>query len=192
MFSRVIAPAPSLSTSSGPRRMLGRLRRTPMTTSLTARPRLRRRTLLGLLGALFSASACGASTPPVAEGEEPLEVELRGNRIVFNHQLQFGHDSAEILEPSFPVLNRICELLGEHEEIFRVQVQGHTSVDGEVQHNQELSAARAEAVAEYLRSQGVTQEVTFQGYGETYPICREETDACNEENRRVEFFVDSR
>ncbi|MEQ9077589.1 MAG: OmpA family protein [Sandaracinaceae bacterium] len=163
-----------------------------MTTSLTARPRLRRRTLLGLLGALLSASACGASTPPVAEGEEPLEVELRGNRIVFNHQLQFGHDSAEILEPSFPVLNRICELLGEHEEIFRVQVQGHTSVDGEVQHNQELSAARAEAVAEYLRSQGVTQEVTFQGYGETYPICREETDACNEENRRVEFFVDSR
>ena len=119
-------------------------------------------------------------------------MELRGNRIVFNHQLQFGHDSAEILEPSFPVLDRICELLGEHEEIFRVQVQGHTSVDGEVQHNQELSAARAEAVAEYLRSQGVTQEVTFQGYGETYPICREESDACNEENRRVEFFVDSR
>ncbi len=73
-----------------------------------------------------------------------------------------------------------------------MQVQGHTSTDGDEAHNQTLSEQRAARVASYLREHGVTQEVTSQGYGETYPLCREETEECNEQNRRVEFFVDMR
>jgi len=71
-------------------------------------------------------------------------------------------------------------------------VQGHSSTDGDLRHNRELSDRRAEAVAEYLRAQGVTQEVTSQGYGETYPLCQDDSTECHARNRRVEFFVDER
>jgi outer membrane protein OmpA-like peptidoglycan-associated protein len=139
---------------------------------------------------LLLAAGCGGGPDVIEEG--PLRVELRGNRIVINQKIEFAHDSAEILEGSHPILDQVAAILDAHDEIYRVQVQGHTSTVGEEAHNQELSAARAEAVAVYLREHGVTQEVTSQGYGESYPVCQEETDACHAQNRRVEFFVDSR
>lgn len=133
---------------------------------------------------------CGAAVSQSNDGT--LRVELRGNRIVINDRVQFEHDSDVILEQSHPILDRVVEILGEHDEIIRVQVQGHTSTDGSAERNQVLSEERAAAVAAYLRDHGVTQEVTSQGYGPTYPLCREETEECHEQNRRVEFFVDVR
>lgn len=148
-----------------------------------------RERLVGLLVAGFAIAAigCGAAQPPPPPG-----VELRGNRIVLNDRVLFEHDSDRILEESHSILDRVVTLLGDHDEIVRVQVQGHSSTDGQAQRNQELSAERAAAVATYLREHGVAQEVTSQGYGPTYPLCREETEACHEQNRRVEFFVDLR
>jgi OOP family OmpA-OmpF porin len=144
------------------------------------------------LAAAVGAVAIGCGGPQGPPDPDDLLVELRGNRIVFNHTIEFEFDRARILEESYPILDRICELLVEHPGIYRVQIQGHSSTDGEEAHNQELSAARAESVAEYLRSHEVVAEVTSQGYGETYPLCREETEECNHQNRRVEFFVDQR
>ncbi len=139
---------------------------------------------------------CGAAGPAVVPDEDapppPLEVELRANRIVFNHSIRFEHDRDRILPESYVVLDRVAELLGEHPNIIRLQVQGHSSTDGSSTHNRELSGRRAAAVAEYLRSHGVSQEITSQGYGETYPLCHEDTDECHERNRRVELFVDER
>lgn len=145
-----------------------------------------RRLLLAL--ALGAASmACGAPQPPPIPG-----IELRGNRIVLSDRVLFEHDSERILEESYPILDRVVTLLDTHDEIVRVQVQGHSSTDGQAARNQELSAARAASVAAYLREHGVEQEVTSQGYGPTYPLCREDTPECHEQNRRVEFFVDLR
>lgn len=141
-----------------------------------------------LLGGAL-ASCGGADVAPDAQG---LIVEIRDNRIYVNQRIHFGHDSDEILEDSYALLDRVAAVIVEHPEIVRVQVQGHTSTDGEEAHNQELSERRAAAVAEYLRTHGVGIEITSQGYGETYPVCREETPECAEQNRRVEFFVDQR
>lgn len=139
------------------------------------------------LGAVALAIACGGPQQPTIPG-----IELRGNRIVLSDRIQFEHDSDRILEESYPILDRVVSLLEQHEEIVRVQVQGHSSTDGQLARNQELSAARAASVAAYLREHGVAQEVTSQGYGPTYPVCREETEECHQQNRRVEFFVDQR
>lgn len=144
------------------------------------------RRILSLL-ALAAALACGGPQHPTIPG-----VELRGNRIVLTDRIQFEHDSDRILEESHPILDRVVTLLETHDEIVRVQVQGHSSTDGQLAHNQELSAARAASVAAYLREHGVEQEVTSQGYGPTYPLCHEETEECHQQNRRVEFFVDLR
>jgi len=144
-----------------------------------------------LVAVLVGCGAAEVATPEYTE-DAPLEVELRGNRIVFNHRIEFAHDSDRLLAESHEVLDRVVELLDAHESIIRIQVQGHSSTDGDVRHNRDLSERRAEAVAEYLRSQGVAQEVTSQGYGETYPLCQEDSPDCHARNRRVEFFVDER
>ncbi len=133
--------------------------------------------------------ACGGSE---VVDPDTLIVEIRDNRIYVNKRVHFGHDSDEILPDSFELLDRVAAVIGDHPDILRVQVQGHTSVDGDEEHNLDLSDRRAAAVAEYLRSHGVSIEITHQGYGETYPVCREETPECAEQNRRVEFFVDQR
>ncbi len=130
---------------------------------------------------------CGAAQPPPPPG-----VELRGNRIVLADRILFEHNSDRILEESHSILDRVVTLLGDHDEIVRVQVQGHASTDGQARRNDELATQRAAAAAAYLREHGVTQEVTSQGYGPTYPLCREDTPECHEQNRRVEFFVDLR
>lgn len=152
--------------------------------------------LCGLCGLVCCAlSGCGASSTPIeptASADAPLEVELRANRIVFNHAIRFEHDSDTLLDSARPVLDRVIELLASHETIIRVQVQGHTSTDGDTEHNQTLSARRAATVASYLSEHGVAQEVTSQGYGETYPLCHDNSPECHERNRRVEFFVDER
>lgn len=137
---------------------------------------------------ILAAIGCGGPQQP----PPPPGVELRGNRIVLNDRILFEHDSDRILEESHQILDRVVSLLQSHDEIVRVQVQGHSSTDGQTQRNQELSTERAASVADYLRGRGVLQEVTSQGYGPTYPLCEEETEACHEQNRRVEFFVDLR
>lgn len=147
---------------------------------------------LRLIAVAFAIALTGCGATVSQTGNGTLSVEVRGNRIIIGDRVQFEHDSDRILEASHPILDRVVEVLGEHEEIIRVQVQGHTSTDGDDAHNQTLSTERAAAVASYLREHGVAQEVTSQGYGETYPICREESDECHEQNRRVEFFVDVR
>lgn len=141
------------------------------------------------------AFGCGAA-PPVVEDEDapppPLEVELRSNRIVFNRPILFAHDSDRILVESHEVLDRVAAIMQAHPNLIRLQVQGHSSTDGSATHNRELSARRAAAVAEYLRQAGVEQEITSQGYGETYPVCHDDHEDCHSRNRRVEFFVDER
>ncbi|MFK7989652.1 MAG: OmpA family protein [Sandaracinaceae bacterium] len=144
-----------------------------------------------LCSIVLLAAACG-SAPPPATGDEPLLVELRNNRIVFNHRIEFEHDSATLVPEDDPILDGVAAVLAEHEEIYQIQVQGHTSAVGNAEHNQELSEARAAAIADALRERGVTQEITSQGYGPTYPVCQEDTDECHAQNRRVEFFVDTR
>lgn len=140
---------------------------------------------------LVSLSLLGCGGTEVVD-PDALIVEIRDNRIYVNKSVHFAHDSDEILPDSFELLDRVAAVIGDHPDILRVQVQGHTSVDGDEEHNLELSGRRAAAVAEYLNSHGVSIEITHQGYGETYPVCREETPECAEQNRRVEFFVDQR
>ncbi len=56
--------------------------------------------------------------------------------------------------------------------------------------NEELSQKRAEAVMQYLLSQGVKQDmVTAQGYGDSDPVAPNDTAAGRAQNRRVVLSV---
>jgi outer membrane protein OmpA-like peptidoglycan-associated protein len=72
----------------------------------------------------------------------------------------------------------------------QLQVEGYTDNVGSDDFNQTLSEKRADAVRDYLASQGVNQmKITAAGYGKSDPIADNSTSAGRAENRRVQMVV---
>lgn len=102
----------------------------------------------------------------------------------------FQTGSAVIDERSYGLLDAVAEVLGEHPELLKLSVEGHTDADGDDASNKELSQARAQAVLDYLVEKGVEAErLEAQGWGEEKPIGSNDTDEGKAANRRVEFLI---
>jgi outer membrane protein OmpA-like peptidoglycan-associated protein len=72
----------------------------------------------------------------------------------------------------------------------RLQIEGFTDSTGSADYNQKLSEKRAQAVRDFLVSQGVSQEyITAQGLGEENPVASNDTAAGRQMNRRVDLVV---
>lgn len=71
-----------------------------------------------------------------------------------------------------------------------IEVVGHTDDVGTAQYNRELSQARAQAVAQYLKQMGVNpQKILVTGAGKSTPIATNATEEGRQENRRVEILM---
>jgi OOP family OmpA-OmpF porin len=98
-------------------------------------------------------------------------------------------NSAELTVESRPILTRVAENLKKYPRL-RVELQGHTDSSGSDEYNLKLSERRANAVREYLISQGVSsQQLLARGYGETQPIADNSTAEGRAQNRRVVMKV---
>jgi peptidoglycan-associated lipoprotein len=72
----------------------------------------------------------------------------------------------------------------------RVQIEGHCDERGSVEYNLALGARRAKTVKDYLASLGVALDrLSDISYGEEIPVCKEQTEACWEKNRRARFVI---
>jgi outer membrane protein OmpA-like peptidoglycan-associated protein len=139
-----------------------------------------------------------------ARSENSFELMLRrtpkrslvtvGRReITIKQQIQFALDSAVILPESFGLLTEIADTLIRHQEIRRVEVQGHTDNSGTPEHNRVLSEQRAEAVRAWLVQHGVpTDKLLARGYGQERPIAPNVTAGNRARNRRVQFIITDR
>jgi outer membrane protein OmpA-like peptidoglycan-associated protein len=71
-----------------------------------------------------------------------------------------------------------------------VQAEGFTDSTGSAETTQKLSEQRADAVAQYLMSQGIPGDrLTTKGYGPSYPVATNGTREGRSQNRRVELVV---
>ena len=71
-----------------------------------------------------------------------------------------------------------------------IDVYGHTDSTGSDSFNMALSQRRAQAVADYLGSRGVSAaRIRSQGFGETQPIADNGSDLGRAKNRRVEIKI---
>lgn len=69
-------------------------------------------------------------------------------------------------------------------------VRGHTDDVGTESHNLSLSEQRAQAVKDYLVTQGVpSRRMNIKGYGATAPKYDNDTEVNRARNRRVEFLI---
>ena len=78
------------------------------------------------------------------------------------------------------------------QSLVRIQLVGHTDVRGSEETNRKLSAARAEAVAAFLKEAGVTATIETKGVGASEPLNIMDSSGLNQDdiyalNRRVEF-----
>ena len=69
-----------------------------------------------------------------------------------------------------------------------VEISGHTDITGSRKTNERLSQQRADAVRDWLVSQGVAPDRIFtKGYGPDKPIASNDTPEGKQKNRRIEF-----
>ncbi|HET7214185.1 MAG TPA: OmpA family protein [Terriglobia bacterium] len=86
-------------------------------------------------------------------------------------------------------LARLAGIVSSHTGL-NLQVEGYTDNTGDNNFNQKLSEQRAEAVRDFLISQGVDQRtISAQGFGEASPVADNNTSAGRQKNRRVEIIV---
>jgi OOP family OmpA-OmpF porin len=110
----------------------------------------------------------------------PVRLVLKGQH--------FQHNSAELTPNAKIILDEVAQNLIAHPQKNDIEVQGHASSEGKDAYNLRLSQRRAQSVADYLKSKGVTNRLVAKGYGETQPIADNSTEAGRAQNRRVELI----
>ena len=119
-----------------------------------------------------------------------IDVTDNGDGILLNlPDVTFAVDSTEI-SPSFQAaLNKVAQSMVQYPDSL-VDVYGHTDSTGSDQYNLDLSKRRADAVARYLISRGVSSaRIQTQGMGESYPVADNNTAEGRSQNRRVEVKI---
>jgi outer membrane protein OmpA-like peptidoglycan-associated protein len=109
-------------------------------------------------------------------------------RVVLNNIL-FATGEHTLLPVSWFELNKVRDLLTQNPQM-RIQLEGHTDAIGQAGDNQILSQKRAEAVRDWLISQGISPErLAAKGFGATRPKAGNETEEGRRENRRTEMVI---
>ena len=129
--------------------------------------------------------------PPAQTAPAPAPVTSRilpGSaedfRVNVGDTVHFEFDQYNVQEGDKAILGRQAAWLAKYPAV-RVTVEGHADERGTREYNLALGARRANAVKEYLVSQGVsTARVETVSYGKERPICTQSDEACWAQNRR--------
>ena len=109
--------------------------------------------------------------------------------LIMPGNITFGTNEYAIQAGFQPTLNSIAKVIKEYNKTM-VQITGYTDSTGSAALNNSLSLQRANAVANYLRLQGVSADrIVTEGAGSRNPIASNSTAAGREQNRRVEIVL---
>jgi peptidoglycan-associated lipoprotein len=99
----------------------------------------------------------------------------------------FDYDKAEIRSDMAATLQANANWLKQNPNV-RFTIEGHCDERGSEEYNLGLGDRRANAVKEYLASQGIAaNRMNTISYGEARPGCSDQSEACFERNRRAHF-----
>ncbi len=115
-------------------------------------------------------------------------VEANSLLITLDSGILFDVDKYDVRPEAKRALASLATVLKEA-DVKAFEVDGHTDSDAGDKHNQILSENRANAVKNFLTSQGITAEITIKGYGESRPIASNDTAEGKQKNRRVEIII---
>lgn len=103
--------------------------------------------------------------------------------------VHFAFDSYDLSSEAHDALHSNADWLRGNVQV-KVEIEGHCDERGTVEYNLALGAKRAKAVRDYLVSLGISPDrLSTISYGEELPLCRDSSEDCWQQNRRVHFLV---
>ena len=116
-------------------------------------------------------------------------VPIEAGMNITHNNINFNFDKTNLSEQSFAELDEEAIFFRKNPTVV-FEIAGHTDSDGPKDYNLLLSQRRAQAVVDYLVSQGVERsQLIAHGYGDSRPMNSNETKSDKANNRRVEFKV---
>ena len=115
-------------------------------------------------------------------------IEANSLLITLDSGILFDVDKYDVRPEAERALASLAVVLKEA-DVKAFQIDGHTDSDASDEHNQVLSENRANAVKSFLAAQGLTAEISINGYGESRPIASNDTAEGKQKNRRVEILI---
>lgn len=156
----------------------------------------------GSSGALKGAAIGGAAGAGYGyytdQQEARLRQELQGTgvkvsrqgdslKLVMPSNITFDSSQAAIKASFYPVLGSVSKVMKEFDKNL-IEIRGYTDSTGGPTINNPLSQDRAESVAKYLVSQGVSaSRMSIYGMGSSNPVGDNSTKSGRSQNRRVEI-----
>jgi len=114
-------------------------------------------------------------------------------RVVFQDQVFFGYDRADLSDAGLFVLGSLVDLLRQEPTVPDVLVAGHTDSKGSESYNRDLSKRRAGTVASDLVRSGIApSSLTIAALGEIQPLVSNGNVNSRAMNRRIEIFISNR
>ena len=148
-------------------------------------------------GAVADSATARAGQLAAEARTDALRVELAGYEqrktalgvTLILRDLQFASASSVLSRGAEGRLAPLAAFLAKQPDA-RIQIAGHTDSQGSAESNMDLSARRAQSVAAYLNSTGVSfSRISSVGMGESSPTATNDTSAGRAINRRVEVTI---
>jgi outer membrane protein OmpA-like peptidoglycan-associated protein len=101
--------------------------------------------------------------------------------------IRFENMESQVSNESLAQVNELAIML-KNDPSVKVSIEGHMDKQGSATRNMELSAARARAVEDLLRNQGIDPvRLSSTGWGWTKPVADNKTESGRAQNRRIEI-----
>jgi outer membrane protein OmpA-like peptidoglycan-associated protein len=128
--------------------------------------------------------------PPKKKILEELDIQkIKPGSTIEIKNLYFKADSSNFSSNSIEVLDELVGFLKNFKTVY-VEIGGHTNGLCETKFCDQLSAARAKSVYNYLVNEGIdTNRLTYVGYGKRKKIAADTTPQGRSKNQRVEVKV---
>jgi peptidoglycan-associated lipoprotein len=121
----------------------------------------------------------------------PAALNLTAQQL-FDRDMQpinFDYDKSDIREDQKGKLQTASTYMKSNSNV-RITIEGNTDERGSEEYNLALGDRRANAVKQYLVTQGIAENrLSSVSYGEERPVCNAQTEDCFALNRRAAFRI---
>jgi outer membrane protein OmpA-like peptidoglycan-associated protein len=116
-------------------------------------------------------------------------VPIEAGQSVKLNNIFFEQGTAVLLPSSYSELARVAKIVKDN-PLIKIQLEGHTDIEGIAELNMNLSRARVDFIKQFLVGKGINPErIITQAFGDTQPITRQRNDESRRINRRVELRI---
>ncbi|MFO0416240.1 MAG: OmpA family protein [Pseudomonadota bacterium] len=140
------------------------------------------------LAALKAQSAANFNN--LSKLQSKLDQSLCSDPLGGVYSVFFDEDQTNLRLGATSALESVAEAIKRSPRYARVKVAGHTDDTGRPDYNDKLSQGRADSVAGYLASRGIsTDQIKIESYSASRPVATNRTAAGRQLNRRVEVSL---